>query len=404
MRRRVGTLSSKPNNLNRTVGKCIISSALSLLLLILLSPAQLIAAPDEPDVSPKQLKELKKNINSLNAWLNKAQGKKSELQKALQKSEQEISRIGKDIHKIQQQLNQAQASLKKLQKKKKKLELQLKNQQSYLKKQIVTAYSLGRQPAVKVLLNLEDPQKIDRTLAYYDYFNKARAKEIESYRTTIDELSATRLAIDHQNETLINARSKLVTSKAELNESQRSRKRTLAKLNSSIKGKSLELEKLTNDQKRLEELLKKVEKAIANLKLPEDSRPFSQLRSKLPWPTRGKVTKYYRSRLAGGKLRQNGVIIETNPAEQVSAVHYGRVVFSDWIRGFGLMTIIDHGGGYMSLYGHNKSLLKDIGDWVHTGEAIAYAGNSGGQQETGLYFEIRKNGRPQNPLKWLKRK
>lgn len=382
----------------------LLPSSIFFFFLFSLVTTSLFAATAEPDVSPKQLKALKQDIGKLNSWLDKAEGKKSELQKSLQKSEQEINRIGKDIHKVQKQLNLSQKRLKELQKKKQTLELQLKNQQAYLKKQIVTAYSLGRQPAVKVLLNLEDPQKIDRTLAYYDYFNKARAKEIESYRSIINELTNTRTAIDQENETLIRSRSQLVTSKAELNESQRSRKRTLAKLNSSIKGKSLELEKLTNDQKRLEQLLKQVEKAIANLKLPEDSRPFSQLKSKLPWPTHGKVTQYYGSRLAGGKLRRNGVIIETNSAVQVSAIHYGRVVFSDWIRGFGLMTIIDHGGGYMSLYGHNKSLLKEIGDWVHTGEIIAYSGNSGGQQETGLYFEIRKNGRPQNPLKWLQRK
>ncbi|UZE97031.1 murein hydrolase activator EnvC family protein [Alkalimarinus alittae] len=375
-----------------------------LLLLFPISPSHLSAANSEPEVSPKQLKELKKTIGKLNNELDKAEGRKNELQKRLKQSELEISRIGKDIHKVQQQLNDAQKRLKALQVKKKALELQLKNQQSYLKKQIVTAYSLGRQPAVKVLLNLEDPQKIDRTLAYYDYFNKARAKEIESYRSTINQLSSTRTEIDQENEKLINARSQLVTSKSELNESQRARKRALAKLNSSIKGKSREIEKLTNDQKRLEKLLQEVEKAIAELKLPEDSRPFSQLKSKLPWPTHGKVTKYYGSRLAGGKLRLNGVIIETNSEVKVNAVHYGRIVFSDWIRGFGLMSIIDHGGGYMSLYGHNKSLLKDIGDWVRTGETIAYSGKSGGQKETGLYFEIRKNGRPQNPLKWLQRK
>ncbi len=397
------TIKATHLNFNiHVVAHSIATIALLVLFVSFTFPAH--SATSEPDVSPKQLKQLKKTIGKLNSELDKAEGKKNELQKLLKKNELEISRIGKGIHKVQQQLNDAQKRLKKLQKKKKSLELQLKNQQAYLKKQIVTAYSLGRQPAVKVLLNLEDPQKIDRTLAYYDYFNKARAKEIESYRTTIKHLSDTRSAIDQENDKLINARSQLVTSKAELNESQRSRKRTLARLNDSIKGKSLELEKLTNDQKRLEQLLKEVEKAIANLTLPEDSRPFSQLKSKLPWPTHGRVTEYYGSRLAGGKLRRNGVIIETNSAIQVSAVHYGRVVFSDWIRGFGLMTIVDHGGGYMSLYGHNKSLLKEIGDWVRTGETIAYSGNSGGQKETGLYFEIRKNGRPQNPLKWLQRK
>jgi len=384
--------------------KKLIFLTLLLFLATITATPSFSASSTEPDVSPKQLKELKKTIGKLNNWIGKAEGKKAALQKELRKSEQQISRITKDIHQVQKELSSAQKSLKTLQKRKKTLELDLKNQQSYLKKQIVTAYSLGRQPAIKVLLNLEDPQKIDRTLAYYDYFNKARAKQIKSYRTTINELSNTRTAIDHENDVLIKSRSQLVSSKSELKQSQRFRKRTLAKLNSSIKGKSKELDKLTKDQKRLEVLLKEVEKAIANLKLPEDSRPFSQLKSKLPWPTRGKVTKHYGSRLANGKLRRNGLIIETKGSTHVSAIHYGRVVFSDWIGGFGLMTIVDHSGGYLSLYGHNKSLLKDVGDWVHTGEAIAYSGNSGGQQRTGLYFEIRKNGSPQNPLTWLKRK
>lgn len=375
-----------------------------LICLLSLTPYAVFAASNEPDVSPKQLKALKNTISKLNSELSKAEGKKSELQNLLKKNEKQISRISKNIHNVQKQLNEAKSRLKELHKTKNKLELELKNQQSYLQKQVLTAYSLGRQPAVKVLLNLEDPQKIDRTLAYYDYFNKARAKEIETYRSTIHQLTNTQNEIDKENETLIDARNQLVANKSELNESQRARKRTLAKLNRSIKGKNRELNKLVNDQKRLEKLLKEVEKAIADLKLPEDSRPFSQLKSKLPWPTHGKVTAYYGSRLAGGKLRRNGVIIETRSEAKVSAIHYGRIVFSDWIRGFGLMTIVDHGGGYMSLYGHNKSLIKDIGDWVRTGETIAYAGRSGGQKETGIYFEIRKNGRPQNPLKWLKRK
>lgn len=388
---------------HRLCAKLILPTLLFLLTAIITTPS-FSAKSTEPDVSPKQLKELKKTIGKLNTWIDKAEGKKVELQKNLKKSEQQISRVTKDIHQVQQKLKGAQKRLKTLQKRKNTLELDLKNQQSYLKKQIVTAYSLGRQPAVKVLLNLEDPQKIDRTLAYYDYFNKARAKQIESYRAIINELSETRTAIDKENEILIKSRSQLVSSKSELKQSQRSRKRTLTKLSASIQGKSKELDKLTKDQARLETLLKEVEKAIANLQLPEDSRPFSQLKSKLPWPTRGKVTEHYGSRLAGGKLRRNGLVIETKASTQVNAIHYGRVVFSDWIRGFGLMTIVDHSGGYLSIYAHNKSLLKDIGDWVHTGETIAYSGNSGGRQKIGLYFEIRKNGKPQNPLKWLKRK
>ena len=157
------------------------------------------------------------------------------------------------------------------------------------------------------------------------------------------------------------------------------------------------------NQARLEALLLEVERAISELELPDESSPFKAQKAKLPWPARGKVVESYGSRLAQGKLRSNGIRISANLNAEVKAVHYGRVVFSDWLRGFGLIIIIDHGEGYLSLYGNNNSLLLDVGDWASPGETIAYAGNSGGRNQSSLYFEIRRNGKPLNPKKWLRK-
>jgi septal ring factor EnvC (AmiA/AmiB activator) len=182
-----------------------------------------------------------------------------------------------------------------------------------------------------------------------------------------------------------------------------SREKNLAKINYRIKDKDQLLKKLNSDRQELEELIDAVEQTIANISIPSDYRPFAQLKGKLPWPISGKPSNRFGSSRSGSKLRWQGINIPSNPGTNIKAIHHGRVVFADWLRGSGLLLIIDHGDGYMSLYAHSQSLLSETGDWVGTGETIATAGNSGGQQQTGLYFEIRHNGKPSNPHKWCKR-
>ena len=153
----------------------------------------------------------------------------------------------------------------------------------------------------------------------------------------------------------------------------------------------------------MEALLEEVQRAIADIPAPNESQPFASLRNRLPWPVQGKVISGFGDRYADGKLRRTGLLIRTAEDAPVKAIHYGRVVFANWLRGFGLITIIDHGDGYMTLYGHSSSLFTSPGDWVEAGETIALAGRTGGTEEPVLYFEVRHNGKPDNPRRWLAR-
>ncbi len=378
------------------------------LLLMLLTSVWAIASPkpsiiDDPSISPEKLQALKYKIARLGDRLNKAENRKGSIEKELHDSEQKINRISREIHVVRKQLANSLQRVKALKLRQNTLNESLNKQQRYLKEQIRTAYSMGKQPALKVLLNQNNPQKLSRMLAYNDYFNKARTQHIKQYRDTIKELADIRKDINQENLRLAKVRSSLVKKRNTLKTNRLTREKVLVRLAKSIKNQTVKLSKYKVDQGRLEELLKEVEKALANLSLPNENRPFKQLRGKLSKPLKGKLIEHYGSLSANGKIKNKGILIQALESTEVHAVYYGRVVFSDWIRGYGLITIVDHGGGYMTLYGHNSSLLKETGDWVHTGEAIALAGNSGGHSKTGLYFELRKNGKPRNPTGWFKR-
>jgi septal ring factor EnvC (AmiA/AmiB activator) len=180
------------------------------------------------------------------------------------------------------------------------------------------------------------------------------------------------------------------------------REKTLQKILASLKSGDSRLKKLINDRRELEKLIQSVEQAIINLKIPSEYQAFSKRQGKMPWPVKGRLQNRFGTHRQG-HLKWDGLMIKTSPGTIVKAIHHGRVVFADWLRGQGLLIILDHGDGYMSLYAHSEVLLKDLGDWVVAGEPIARAGNSGGLSESGLYFEIRKNGRPINPRRWCSR-
>jgi septal ring factor EnvC (AmiA/AmiB activator) len=378
------------------------------LVLILLMSAVVQGAPskkiiDDPNISTKNLEALKTKIAKLSRHINATQNEKGTVEKELKDSEKQIDQVSKDIHRIHQELNVRFHQVKVLKEKELSLSKSLSEQQTYLKQQIRIAYSMGKQPVLKVLLNQNDPQKLSRILTYHSYFSQARSKEIKKYRNTITELSQIRKNITRQNLKLVISRGNLLKKRKQLKANQETRKRVLIRLAHSLKSQTDKLAKYNADRTQLEKLLKDVEKAIVDLTLPNEDRPFHQLRGRLTLPANGLIIQHYGSPTVGGKVRSKGIFIQTRANAEVHAVYYGRVVFSDWIRGYGLITIIDHGGGYMTLYGHNQSLLKETGDWVHTGETIALAGSSGGYGKTGLYFELRKDGRARNPTGWFKR-
>ncbi|OZG71781.1 metallopeptidase [Hahella sp. CCB-MM4] len=357
---------------------------------------------EDHELQQQKLDALKQNISKLRTWIDGARGEQSQLEKDLRATEEKIQAKVREINAIESDIHDTEAQIRELESEEKEHLASLNQQQALLGKQIRAAYAMGQEQGIKLLLNAEDPLKLQRLMNYYGYLNRARGDQIEEYRDTIDQLKQTRAGILERNQELISFRNNLARARENLEGQRKERAVTLAKLTKSLNYKKNELVRMEKDQQQLETLVQEVEKTISNLELTQDSVPFAKLRAKLPWPTSGKMQRNF-GRSAGGKnFRMPGVFFSVPVNTPVKAVHHGRVVFSDWLRGFGLLMIIDHGDGYMSLYGFNQALLKDTGDWVNSGELIASAGNSGGQQESGLYFEIRHKGKPDNPAKWLK--
>ena len=363
----------------------------------------LLADPDKEQATREQLQQLSKEMKELNQLLNQIRSHRSELQSSLKKSEVDIGDIKNKIRNIQKKLDSQQRELKSLQKQRSTLQGAKREQQKHIKQQILAAYQMGQQNKIKILLNQEKPDKISRAMTYFDYFNQARSEQIETYVNVISELNTLEPKISQKTKTLSRIKANLSQQHSRLLAGKKEREKNLAKINALIKNKDQQLRKINRDHKRLEQLLEAVEQTLANIKIPGDYRPFTKLKGKLPWPVKGKPKNRFGYKRNGSNLRWQGLNIAAKEGADVKAIHHGRIVFADWFRGSGLLIIIDHGDGYMSLYAHNESLLKETGEWVVAGETISTVGNSGGQQRAGLYFEIRHNGKPTDPRRWCRR-
>jgi septal ring factor EnvC (AmiA/AmiB activator) len=257
---------------------------------------------------------------------------------------------------------------------------------------------------MKVLLNLEDPDQVDRMLTYYDYFNRARAEQIQQYRATIEQLDSVKRLLETENRALVDNRARVVEQEQSLQIVRSDKQVTLRQLNREIASTGGEIRKLSQSREELESLLANINLNIEALPSAVDAASFASRRGMMELPINGTIVNRYGSRRSNAKLTWNGVFITAEQGEPVQAIHYGRVVFSDWLRGFGLMIIVSHGEGYMSLYGHNQVLYKETGDWVSAGDNIAAVGDSGGQSQMGLYFEIRQSGKTKNPQQWCQQR
>ena len=355
----------------------------------------------QQDVTPAQVEALKDRIKDIDDWLADAEDDRSDLEQQLAATERRISSLTRERRDLRQKLEQQQQRLKQLSEEEAELTRTLDRQRESLKRQIRAAWMEGDAPAVKVLLNEIDPDRIARTMTYYEYLSRDTVAQLETFHDNLQALKRTEDQARATQDQLKQTEQQLAERQKQLAGSRKEREQTLAALKADIRNKRSEREDLEADRKRLERLLNEVQQAIANIPSPNESQPFKSLRRKLPWPANGKVISGFGDHYADGKLRRNGLLIGTKAEAPIKAVHYGRVVFANWLRGFGLLTIIDHGDGYMTLYGHSSSLFTSPGDWVNAGETIALAGRTGGADTPELYFEIRHNGKPDNPRRWL---
>lgn len=348
-----------------------------------------------------KLAELKTTIAELKQELDKIKGDRSALLEDLEVSETKIGELSQKVKELQMQLDDKQANLLQLRSEKEALARVKKLQQGSVKQHINAAYRLGQQSSVKLLLNQGDPSKLSRNLKYFDFFIRARAEKIKQYVATITRINEVEPAIESTIATIAQQKSALANKRKSLVAEFATRQETLKKLQKAISSKGAELTNLETNRKRLEDLFQKVVQVVGNFTLPVKEQPFNSLKGKMPWPTKGQVLERYGSYRVANKVKWQGMLIQAAQGNPVNAIHHGRVVFSDYLRGHGLLIIVDHGGGYMSLYAHNQALYKELGDWVSAHEQIASVGQSGGQNKSGLYFELRYQGAPTDPTKWL---
>ncbi|WP_442110472.1 murein hydrolase activator EnvC family protein [Pseudomonas sp. NUPR-001] len=418
-----------------------------LALSCLLSPA----FADERAQTQQQLDATRQDIAELKKMLGQLQQEKSGVQKDLRSTETDIGKLEKQVEALQQELKKTEGELERLDHEKKKLQSARVEQQRLIAIQARSAYQNGREEYLKLLLNQQNPEKFARTLTYYDYLSQARMTQLRNFNETLRQLANVEQDISLQQAQLLAQQGNLDAQRQELEKVRVERQQVLAKLNNDVKARDQKLQAREQDQADLTKVLKTIEETLARqareaeearkkallaaqeaekqrqreaLAASSSSTPskpksmpgplvssngetfggaFSSARGKLPWPVNGRLlARFGETRGDDSRAKWDGVMISASPGSQVRAVHGGRVVFADWLRGAGLLVILDHGNGYLSLYGHNQSLLKSAGDVVKAGEAISTVGNSGGQDNSGLYFAIRQQGRPSDPAQWCR--
>lgn len=275
-------------------------------------------------------------------------------------------------------------------------------QQSQLAEQIRASYRLGRQSRLKLLLNQDSPAQLSRMLAYYDYINRAQIDKISDLKAALTTLDSMQQSINRELLRLEEIQSEQHKVMDQLKQQRQNRQELLLALAGQILGEESQLQELQRNRQDLETLITRLTDVLADI--PADLGQHlgvASQRGTLPMPVHGPIRHAYGQARAGG-LKWHGWLIGAEPGTDVSAVAYGRVAFADWLRGYGLLIIIDHGEGFMSLYGHNESLLYEAGDWVETGQEISVVGAGAGANQ-GLYFELRKNGKAIDPATWLDR-
>ncbi len=345
------------------------------------------------------IESIQQQIKNKQAQINQQLKAAKKLQDNLKVVELQIAKSAKELNNTESSLDNNQQQLSVLRKQQKGYLASLEQQKSVLAKQIRSAYMTGNYDFAKMLLNQQDATNFERTITYYQYLNKARKSQIDSFNLLVKDLQKVNAKlIDNQSE-LKQLKGKQLEQQQTLKAKQTEREGTLIAMQTAIESEEAKITQLQINEKNLLKALTRAQQQADKQDVTLSG--FSALKGRLLMPAEGNLRKMF-GRFRQGQIKWKGVVINGTAGDSVVAIHHAKVLYSDWLRGFGLVTVLDHGDGFMSLYGHNQALLKQAGETVQAGEAIALLGQSGGQSRPNLYFEIRHKGRPINPVSWLK--
>jgi murein hydrolase activator len=381
------------------------------LLLLLAAPAADAATPSA-GAKEKELRELRSRIEALQKQLADSEETKSEAADALRESERAISETNRTLRELVSQSKEINSELAQIGAESRRGEAALASQQKLLAQLLYQHYLGGQAEPLKILLNREDPNEIARRLHYFGYISRARASLITELRASIARLQELVQQAQIKAAELAAVTAEGKAQRARLEREKRARGKVLTRVSRDVQRQRREMGTLKRDETRLARLVASLAKLMRsqppprarNERVPQPSSAesvFPELKGKLRLPVRGELANRFGSPRADGGLVWKGLFIAARPGEEVRAVADGRVVFADWLRGFGNLLIVDHGDAYMSLYGNNEALYKRVGDEIRAGDPVAAVGASGGNVDSGLYFELRHQGRPLDPLDWV---
>jgi septal ring factor EnvC (AmiA/AmiB activator) len=372
-------------------------------LALAIAPAS--ATGDTAAQRQAELEALQARIGEIRRAVEGVRGRHDEASRALRSAEEEVGRLGRVLRHTDGEIREHEGRLERLRREQGDRRRDIDDEREALSRQIQGAYRAGREEQIKLLLNQEDPAAFGRMLVYYDYLNRARTERIEriaGHLRRLDELAG---EVDAALSGLARARERQRTELQAMESTRQRREQAVGEVERRIRGRGQELTRLEEDEAELQRLIRNLQDALSDIPARlREGRPFSELRGLLPWPTNGRVRQGFGDSRAGGRMRWRGLLIEASEGSDVQAVSHGRVAYAGWLQHYGLVMVLDHGEGYLSLYGHNRSLYREVGDWVNPGEIIGSVGDSGGRDRSGLYFEIRRGSDPVDPVAWLNRR
>ena len=380
-------------------------------LIVLIVALALVALPSSVSFareSPQQeharaqreLQSLQNEIERRRRSIERRQQRLSGSERELRNLETQVQTAARALRETELKIASVEGHIYELEQEQAELQQKLKNQAEALSTQIESAYQSGQHTFMQLLLNQNNPANFERMLEYYRYISAAQVAQLKQLHALEAQLQDVEQEVRRQRGALAATQAQQEQQRAQLASQRQQQQQLVVRLQREQQSDQSALQNMLRDEQNLNEMLAALQEIIARQRVNLDG--LAKLRGALPRPTTGAIKHSFGSQRSG-EVRWRGVVIETTAEAPIQAVADGRVIFSDWLRGFGMVVILDHGEDYMSLYGYNQALLKDIGDSVRQGETIALAGRSGGQEESGLYFEIRHRGNPVNPTPYFAR-